>query len=82
MLTVENSCEVDDLIDEIAVLTGRSWNEIENAFFECGLYPTNNKTYVTDKFGGYDTGVDWLDKALDAVLSECNAKSIYITTAI
>jgi hypothetical protein len=82
MLTVEKSCEIGDLIDEIAALTGRSWDEVEKAFFSCGLFPDSKKTYVTDQFGGYDTGIDWLDKALDTVLSECNAKSIYITIPI
>lgn len=82
MLRVENSCEVGDLINEIAEKTGKTTEEVFKAFFKCGIYPEGGKTYLTDQFGGYDTDEEWLDNALEVVLTECSAKSIYVTEAI
>lgn len=82
MLKVEKSCEVDDLIEEVVAVSGKSYGEVEKQFFDSGIYPESTKTFVTDQFGGYDTDCDWLDEALEKVLTECGAKSIYITYPI
>lgn len=82
MLATETCCDIGDLIQEIVDQTAKSWDEVESALMECHLYPDSTKTYVTDQFGGYDTGIGWLDEALDYILSECGHKSIYITTEI
>jgi len=82
MLSIEVSCEIGDLIAEVAKKSGRFFSEVETAFFQCGKYPESRKTYLTDQFGGYGTGIDWLDVSLEKVLTECGAKSICVTQAI
>lgn len=80
MLSVENSCEVDDLIREVMKHSNKSWEAVEHAFFDVGIYPQSTKTYIVrDSLG---TGIKWLDVALTTVMVEANIKDVYITAAI
>ncbi|MEI6050967.1 MAG: hypothetical protein WCS03_18920 [Bacteroidota bacterium] len=84
MLNIENSCEIGDLIREITVISGKSWNEVEAAMFVTGKYPESGKTYLTDKFGPYvrKAGLEWLNDAIAKAFVAVNITECYVTRAI
>jgi len=79
MLSVEASCEIDDLISELVKATHKTHDEVETACFDVYLYPCESKTFVMPP---YHTGIDWLNEGLEKVLKECGQPEIYITNAI
>ncbi len=50
-LKIENSCEIDDLIDFMVVRMGKTHREIEKMINEEYLYPEYGYTFVTTQFG-------------------------------
>lgn len=93
-LAIENSCEVDNLMEEVIEISGENWDSVESAFFKAGLYPESTKTYISwndkqkmdsvlTKFVMSDhPNLKWLDDSLVTIFKKYNINSIYITTAI
>lgn len=86
-LRTEVSCEIEDLIREVVVKSGKSYDEVETAMFRLYLYPENTKTYITTQFGpvvksGQRDAYKWLNDALTLILEELGINGIYITLAI
>jgi len=84
MLKIENSCEIGDLIDEVRLVSGKSWDEVETAMFKVGKYPESTKIYITTQFGPIvkKEGYEWLNDALIIILDEVKVSDLYITNAI
>lgn len=85
-LTIQSSCEIEDLIDSLMFASQKNYDEIETILFEEGLYPESNKTYITNQFGSILSEVNennkWLEDALSVILNENNINGLYITIAI
>ena len=92
-LKVENSCETDNLIDEIIKSSGKNYEEVESAMSKAGLLPEHTKTSISwndDQKNSIIVSytmkdhpeLDWLDKALVSIFKENNIDQIYITNAI
>ena len=86
MLKTELSCEVGDLIDEVVAKSGKTYAEVEKAFFQCGIYPQSRKTFLTQQFGPILVSkreqYPWLEETFTNIFTEGNFKSIYVTEAI
>ena len=83
-LPIEASCEIDDLITELMRHHNKTYDEVETAMFNIGLYPESKKTFFTNKFGKIvdQEGYDWIEESLEAILKDYGLTSMYITTAI
>lgn len=88
------SCEIEDLAQEIMKVSGRSYDEVEDALEKLGIYPDNKKTFlmisiVNDKesvvsefsLRDYPT-LEWVDSALLSIFKDLEIKQIYVTHAI
>lgn len=93
-LKVSNSCEIEDIREEVMRITSRGYDEVERAFENAGLTPENSKTFISlnsvnEKFhvlSSYtiseNENLEWLDRALFIILSEARISSVYITNEI
>lgn len=86
MLKTRLSCEIGDLADYLVEKTGKPYNEIERALFDCGIWPQSRKTFLTTKFGpvlvSVKPGHEWLEAALQEIFKELQVDAIYVTEAI
>lgn len=92
-LETQLSCEIEDLIREIINHSKKSYDEVENAAFELGIYPENTKTFIRwqdkekksiiKKYSMQDyPELKWFDDALVQIFKENNINEVYITHAI
>lgn len=78
MLKQVPSCEVQDLIKEVSKVSGKSYSNVEGAFFTCYLYPESKAVYISDSL---DSDIEWLNDAVNSILKQNNIKSLYILEA-
>lgn len=93
-LNIQNSCEIDDLIDEVLETSDQNHESVEQAFFKAGIYPEESKTFISwndnkkmdsilvDFTMKDNPELKWLDEALVAIFKKYNINSIYITNSI
>lgn len=80
MLDIEQSCEIDDLQQEIMRITGRPHDEVEMALFDAYVYPENNKTLIMDDFECDD--IPWLQDVIRGIMKQNNLRKVYVTWPI
>jgi hypothetical protein len=80
MLKTAVSCEIDDLIDEVAAYTGKSYDACESAAFKESIYPEGYKTFISVDMT--EAGVDWFRRTTRTIMQEQGITKMYITEAI
>ena len=82
-LRLEYSCEIENLIDVMAEVMGKTYLEVETMAGNEYLYPEGDKVFVTTQFGKDDDEADGTVRgALYDFMVEHNIKSMYITHPI
>lgn len=86
-LNIENSCDVEDLIEEVCRVSGKKYDKVEKKFFKYHIYPQSRKTYICKGQDGkvIDSVKEkdlWLENALIQILDETCIDGVYITESI
>ncbi len=77
-----STCEVDDLIQLISKISGKSFDDVENKMEFHQLYPESRKTCYGLTTLVSEDEYDWFYDALDKVLEYNDLDRIYITYPI
>ena len=79
-LKVKISCEIDDLIREVATHTGKTYKECEDQAFKSQIYPEGSNTILSIK--GYLLDVCWFRQAAYEIMQRDGIDRLLVVNAI
>lgn len=80
-LRLEQSCEIDNLIDVMAERMCLKYEEVESMSLKEGIFPDGNKTFVTTQFGRLNDDRP-LCQAIYDMMIEKGIRDMFITYPI